>query len=361
MITLWRNGNVRDLGCDKNGLADIWADVQTLLHSGTGVSLIAAQEETIKISLEHLLSSLLNMTVTIVSGKGDKIRRTELKLATSSTIKEVKKEYSKISKKNFHRISLKLGDGKDAIRLDDDAKTLLSYGVKDGAEIGFKDLGAQINYRLVFLLEYFGPMVFVLLYSIRPTVIYGPDAGAVEHNWVARLGIICWTLHFLKREYETLFVHKFSRATMPLSNLFKNCAYYWTFGAVIGYPLSSPGYVPPSETQVHIGLAIFALSEIGNLICHLMLSSLRPAEGSQKRTIPTGFLFNYVACPNYTFEVLSWVGFSILTNLPFAYLFTLLGFLQMADWAQKKHKGYKKTYDKEYTSLKRKAIIPFLY
>ena len=298
------------------------------------------------------------MTVTVLSGKAG---RAELKVAISATIMELKKEYAKVSKKSFHRISFKVGDGKDAVRLDNDDKTLESYGLKDGAEISFKDLGPQINYRLVFLLEYFGPMVFVLAYSVRPSFIYGADASSVEHNWVARLGIICWTLHFLKREYETLFVHKFSRATMPLSNLFKNCVYYWTFGAVIGYPLSSPGYVAPAEIQVQIGLGIFAISEIGNLICHLMLSNLRPSEGSQKRTIPSGFLFNYVACPNYTFEVLSWVGFSVMTNLPFAYLFTLVGFLQMADWAQKKHKGYKKTYDKEYTQLKRKAIIPFLY
>jgi very-long-chain enoyl-CoA reductase len=48
-------------------------------------------------------------------------------------------------------------------------------------------------------------------------------------------------------------------------------------------------------------------------------------------------------------------------QIPFAYLFTLVGFLQMASWAVKKHKGYKKAFDKEYTSLRRKAIIPFLY
>ena len=173
---------------------------------------------------------------------------------------------------------------------------------------------------------------------------------------------------------------------MPLQNLFKNCTYYWSFGAVIGYPLCSPSFSAPGEIQVYVGLIIFALSEIGNLICHLMLSSMRPAEGSQKREIPKGFLFELVACPNYTFEVLSWVGFSIMTNLGFSYLFTLVGFLQMvswvdfdflkyisfhllliainmnikSDWALKKHKGYKKTYEKEYTKLNRKAIVPFV-
>jgi very-long-chain enoyl-CoA reductase len=100
-----------------------------------------------------------------------------------------------------------------------------------------------------------------------------------------------------------------------LTNLFKNCMYYWSFGAVIGYPLCSAGYVPPPDNQVYFGLAVFVLCEIGNLICHVMLSNMRPAEGSKNRSIPSGFLFNYVACPNYTFEVFSWVGFSIMTQV----------------------------------------------
>jgi very-long-chain enoyl-CoA reductase len=250
-----------------------------------------------------------------------------------------------------------LGD----VRLDDERKTLESYGVKEGASLSFKDLGPQIGYRLVFIVEYLGPLLFVLFYSLRPAFIYGSEAAAAPYNWVARLGVICWSIHFLKREYETLFIHKFSRPTMPLQNLFKNCMYYWAFGAVIGYPLCHPTYQAPGENQVYVGLGIFALCELGNLICHIMLSNMRPAEGSQDRSIPTGFLFDYVACPNYTFEVMSWVGFSIMTQIPFSYLFTLVGFVQMADWAQKKHRGYKKTYDKEYTKLRRKAIIPFIY
>jgi very-long-chain enoyl-CoA reductase len=55
------------------------------------------------------------------------------------------------------------------------------------------------------------------------------------------------------------------------------------------------------------------------------------------------------------------LNFIMVAQIPFAYLFTIIGFAQMASWAMQKHKGYKKTYDKEYTSLKRKAIIPFIY
>ena len=49
-----------------------------------------------------------------------------------------------------------------------------------------------------------------------------------------------------------------------------------------------------------------------------------------------------------------------MTGLLFSYAFTVVGLLQMTDWALKKHREYKRTYDKEYTSLRRKAIIPFI-
>eukprot|EP01035_Chromulina_nebulosa_P021762 gene21762-28162_t len=302
------------------------------------------------------------MKLIIVSGKGSKSRSNEIEVKSNATISDIKQIYSKLIKKSVHRISFKFGEDNNAIRLNDDTKTLESYKITDGSTILFKDLGPQIGYRTVFLLEYFGPLVFVLLYATRPSFIYGSDAASKPFNWVALAGIISWSIHFLKREFETLFIHKFSHPTMPLSNLYKNCSYYWIFGAVIGYPLSSPTYEPPTSlNQIYIGLLIFAISEIGNLLVHIQLSLMRPAEGSNQREIPKGPLFYLVACPNYTFEVLSWVGFSIFTQIPLAYAFTLVGFYQMAVWAKQKDRGYKKTYEKEYTKLRRKAIVPFIY
>lgn len=59
---------------------------------------------------------------------------------------------------------------------------------------------------------------------------------------VALIGVAGWCGHFLKREFETFFIHKFSRVTMPLSNLFKNCTYYWLFAIFVGHPLCSPDF-----------------------------------------------------------------------------------------------------------------------
>ena len=55
-----------------------------------------------------------------------------------------------------------------------------------------------------------------------------------------RVAAACWSIHYMKRILETLFVHRFSNATMPLTNLFKNCAYYWGFAAVSTSFMDSP-------------------------------------------------------------------------------------------------------------------------
>ncbi len=302
------------------------------------------------------------MKVTASTKKGDII----VDVASGATVGELRMAFSTALKKSIHRISIKHSEENGSVRLDDDSATLASVKVTASTKLVYKDLGPQMGYRTVFYAEYGGPIVFVGLIAFFRTELftmlgYSKVGGFGTMHWVAQLGVYCWMAHFIKRELETAFVHKFSRPTMPLKNLFINCTYYWSFGAVIGWPLCSPTFSPPNKNQVYAGLALFVLSELGNFAIHLKLASMRPAELSKKRDIPKGFGFDLVACPNYFFEVMSWIGFSIMTNVAFSYLFTLFGFYQMSIWAQGKHKNYKKTYEKEYTSLNRKAIIPFIY
>ncbi|MGH0175372.1 UNVERIFIED_CONTAM: hypothetical protein FKN15_008849, partial [Acipenser sinensis] len=103
--------------------------------------------------------------------------------------------------------------------------------------------------------------------------------------------------------------------------------------------------------------------QIGNFSIHIALRNLRPP-GSKARKIPYPtknpftWLFLLVSCPNYTYEVGSWVGFTLMTQcLPVAF-FTLVGFIQMMIWAKGKHRSYLKEF-RDYPRL-RSPILPFM-
>ena len=38
---------------------------------------------------------------------------------------------------------------------------------------------------------------------------------------ICSIAMACWTFHYAKRLFETVFVHRFSHSTMPIRNLFK--------------------------------------------------------------------------------------------------------------------------------------------
>lgn len=60
---------------------------------------------------------------------------------------------------------------------------------------------------------------------------------------------------------------RFSHATMPIFNLFRNCAYYWGFGAYVSYFVNHPLYTePPHALSVPL-LAFALLCQAGNFRC----------------------------------------------------------------------------------------------
>ena len=149
-----------------------------------------------------------------------------------------------------------------------------------------------------------------------------------ELQWlemIVRLAVIAWTLHYAKRLFETFFVHKFSHGTMPLTNLFKNCTYYWGYALFVwvlfvsviqvGYTLCHPLYTPvTNKTVIIVALVGMLLCECVNGAVHLQFCHMRKADGSQERPIPMGPLFKFVSCPNYFAEICSWIFFTILTH-----------------------------------------------
>ena len=308
---------------------------------------------------------VMDLQLEIVHAKSNKPLVTLYDILDSFTIQELKKNIA--GKKGKYRDT-----NRQELRLEPKGKplkddtTLKELGLKNGAIVYFKDRGMQIGWTTVFLTEYAGPLLVYLWFYTRPWLAYGDldPVTTAPLSTTAQIAAGCWVLHYSKRLLETIFVHRFSNATMPVMNLFKNCGYYWGFAAYIAYHVNHPLYTSPSQLQVYSFLAAFLGAEIGNFSIHILLRNLRPA-GSKARKIPQPDgnpltqLFHLVSCPNYTYEILAWISFTMMTQCLPAGIFTLAGAYQMAVWALGKHRNYKNEF-KDYPKG-RKAIFPFIF
>ena len=169
-------------------------------------------------------------------------------------------------------------------------------------------------------------------------------------------------VHYVKRELETVFVHRFSSETMPLVNIFKNCfGYYFLFGVLTMYFYLHPDYTAPNWLTPELSFAftaLFLLFEFLNLKTHLVLRNLRK-EGTTERKIPYGWGFDVVSCANYLWETCAWLTFFLHASVPGGFVCLAAMVYIMSDWALKKHKRYKAefaNYPKE-----RFAIYPFIF
>ncbi|KDR78648.1 hypothetical protein GALMADRAFT_223906 [Galerina marginata CBS 339.88] len=289
-----------------------------------------------------------------------------LDIPSGATVVEVKRaivaKYPKF-KPTRQRITLK-GDRKPLV---DETKLSDVFDTKNDWELQVKDLGPQISWQTVFIVEYLGPILIHPLFYHFPRLWYGVD---VEHSALQKYVYAFVMLHFAKRELETLYVHRFSHDTMPWLNIFRNSGHYWIFGGIFlavdvyrpKFSANSPYIVNTfrdNELFLWICAGLWAFAELSNLHTHLTVRSLRPA-GSRKRGIPRGYGFGLVSFPNYFFEILGWAIICGMTGSIGALLFTVIASVTMGKWALKKHINYKKEFGKEYPRG-RKVMIPFIF
>jgi very-long-chain enoyl-CoA reductase len=275
-----------------------------------------------------------------------------------------------------HRLRITKEDG--SLVPNDKSITFESAGLSASTTVAVKDLGPQIAWRTVFIVEYLGPiLIYPTIYALRPYIYPLPSLSASKipaPTDLQKLSMAVIVLHFIKREFETIFIHRFSSSTMPWTNIFKNSAHYWLLaGLNIAYWTNSPNSLAQASTLTsssptlsnllttaspltQLGLALFALGEVGNLYTHIVLKNLRPA-GTTARGIPKGFGFGIVTCPNYMYEIMAWIGISLVTRSWATVLFVAVAGAQMGVWAKKKERRYRKEFGTEYRK-KKFAMIP---
>jgi very-long-chain enoyl-CoA reductase len=235
-------------------------------------------------------------------------------------------------------------------------KSLCFYNICSGDTITVKDLGIQVGWRHVYVIEYLGPLVIISLFFFL-------NGGFFKSSNARSMLFIMGFFHYLKRLLESAFLHEFSRATMPLNNLFINVSYYWgLFGLFCGYNLywnDNSGIDTHFMGPIRFVFAfLFFLAEVKNLKCHIILKDLKAANNGQKG-IPFGEGFELVSCANYFWEIMSWLFFALMANHYSVWIFTVFGALTMSKWAKQRHISYLKTFGDKYP--KRKIIIPYIY
>ncbi|KAF8071584.1 3-oxo-5-alpha-steroid 4-dehydrogenase-domain-containing protein [Lyophyllum atratum] len=265
----------------------------------------------------------------------------------------------------FYAARQKLSRKGERGSLNDEQKVAEVVG-KQGGEFQVKDLGPQLSWRTVFLIEYGGPLVIHPLFYHLPRVWYGQD---VQHSALQKFVYVMVMVHFMKRELETLFVHRFSHGTMPFNYVFRNSAHYHLLsGLALAYDVYRPKYsatspyvagtIRDNKTFLWICTGIWAFAELSNLRTHLTLRALRPP-GTRVRAVPYGYGFTMISCPNYFFESVGWAVIWAMTGSVAAGVFTVIATSIMGVWALQKHKKYKKEFGKEYPRG-RYAMIPYI-
>ncbi|KAI3979884.1 hypothetical protein MKX01_042538 [Papaver californicum] len=133
--------------------------------------------------------------------------------------------------------------------------------------------------------------------------------------------------HFFKRVIEVLFVHKYSGGMVLDSTIVISLSYFFSTVNMIYNQHLLQGVPDPEIDLKFIGTALFLVSIVGNFYHHCILSNLRKVKsggGSDKGyKIPKGGLFGVVICPHYLFEILIFIGISLMSQSLYPISFTV--------------------------------------
>lgn len=163
------------------------------------------------------------------------------------------------------------------------------------------------------------------------------------------------TAHYLKRELEVLYVHRYSGKI----DLATSCAISVSYGlATLGIMHYTAHEVALGRAAI-AGAALFGIGAAGNAWHHWLLSTLRSG-GKAAYAVPRGGLFGLVACPHYLMELLAWLGIAMTSSSLFAYLNFASMAAYLASRAHSTTRWYRAKFGEAYPR-ERKHLVPYLY
>lgn len=108
------------------------------------------------------------------------------------------------------------------------------------------------------------------------------------------------------------------------------------------------------------GTAVFLAGMVINIHSDYIIRHLRKP-GDTRHYIPKGGCFRYVSSANYFGEFMEWVGFAILTWSLSGLVFAIWTFANLGPRANDIYNSYREEFGEEFTRLKLKRILPFVW
>ncbi|MFQ6655561.1 hypothetical protein Gotur_026069 [Gossypium turneri] len=114
----------------------------------------------------------------------------------------------------------------------------------------------------------------------------------------------------------------------------------------------------PSIDLKYLGIALFLIGISGNFYHHYLLSKLR-TKGDKDYKIPKGGLFELVICPHYLFEILEFLGISLISQTLYSFSVTLGSALYLMCRSYVTRKWYVSKFEDFPKEVK--AFIPLVF
>jgi 3-oxo-5-alpha-steroid 4-dehydrogenase 1 len=171
--------------------------------------------------------------------------------------------------------------------------------------------------------------------------------------------LIVWLIHYINRSIVYTLRTPSMKPTQLMVVLF---AVFFNFvnGYLNGTQLRQSADMNMFSLHWNAGFLIFILGMYINIKSDEILMNLRAkSKNKTEYYIPTGFMYNYISCPNYFGELIEWVGFAIMVWNTAALSFVAWTFCNLFPRAMEIHAWYKDKFKEEYPK-DRKAFVPFL-
>ena len=194
------------------------------------------------------------------------------------------------------------------------------------------------------------PGFFIALYFLYHSINIDLESLIVLLLYIIHYFNRCFIYGYLMSPQST------TTLSVALSAIFFNLVngYLQAAGLTI-HDKSKASYFLP---RFWFGIFLWLLGYYSNIISDTILRSLRKP-GEKVYKIPYGGMFKYVSTANYFTECVEWLGWAIACQNYSSWLFLFLAVANLLPRAISQHKWYLDNF-KNYSSLNRKAFIPFI-